>query len=71
MLTIFLFWLVKVGVKITHCGYLVSRGGSQVFNKRGTFRMNENIKENGHISMHPPAGSNTTPANTTTNRYLT
>jgi hypothetical protein len=39
-----------------------------VFNKRaGTFRMNENIKENGHISM-PPAGSNTAPSNTSTNR---
>jgi hypothetical protein len=48
--------------------FFIFRGGSQVFNKRaGTFRMNENIKENGHISM-PPAGTNTAPASTSTNR---
>ena len=32
------------------------RGGSQIFNKRtGTYRISENIKENGHIGLPPAA----------------
>ena len=32
------------------------RGGSQIFNKRtGTYRINENMKENGHIGLPPSA----------------
>ena len=34
--------------------FYFTRGGSQIFNKRtGTYRINENIKENGHIGMPP------------------
>ena len=34
------------------------RGGSQIFNKRtGTYRLNENIKENGHIGLPPASAS--------------
>ena len=34
------------------------RGGSQIFNKRtGTYRISENIKENGHIGLPPTANT--------------
>ena len=36
----------------------VRGGGSQIFKQRpGTFRINETIKENGHIGM-PPSANN-------------
>lgn len=54
--------------KIIHSVRRSVRGGSQIFNKRtGTYRMNENIKENGHIGM-PTTSAKHTPTTNTTNR---
>ena len=54
--------------KIIHSVRRSVRGGSQIFNKRtGTYRINENIKENGHIGM-PSTSAKHTPATSTANR---
>ena len=54
--------------KIIHSVRRSVRGGSQIFNKRtGTYRINENIKENGHIGLPPSRTQNNTVSESVSN----